>query len=333
MNSFSSCLFLFLPTDLYRYVLQYLSIREIIALDSSLINHEMRLHYLTTIHGLDLTKLLYRHLFSLTKIQTSQIYSWFLLRKVLVRTITLYFHFWDIIEPFVYLNMYSCHVEELILYTFDSAYASSESLLQQFPSLKAFEFHGRLSRDFLSKFIDLNPQVERLFWCYDELSVDCLQHLCGTWRNLRHCDFSNNNNFTEEHLAVFTDCDLPLQTFSIYGTKVKSDQSVINFIDSKPSLYKITHSISSRKIYYYILKKVIARSLMSDDVEKQIAAIQAIHDDIMLEGKKAFCVNDIHVSKMRMKIWMVTLQLLNTLRKWTPSNCFLVSWNYHHFMR
>lgn len=243
-----------LPVDIFRLILQYLRIKEIVTLDNSLLNNELREIYLQAVNGVNLGKI--------TSIagKSSKI-SWILKRQILFMDLVL----WK------YLKVHELAPEIPLL----------DGFTRHFPALISCTIMNlsNLTTDQLTPFLSLNPQLESLKLNYlKNLTPDIIPVVSRSCPNLTALDFSNSEWMTDNAVTLFSNHTLlNLHTLTLNSCrKLRHENSIIHLL-ALPNLKALwidtwTFGIDGQMEYF---NQFIVPALRSDDLKRNIFGVIA----------------------------------------------------------
>jgi hypothetical protein len=253
-----------LPRELCRLVLEYLSFRDLMKLEISINNHELKYCYLEAVTGIEISDL------STQRLNSSQV-NWLLDRKI----------------PSPVLKFVSCDESGTELISRNQAILTHLEICQttisslplfSFPKLISLAFYGCqfLPENNVLDIFSLNLHLRCLALSsvtfLEESQLDPLFSLISnSFPNLTDLDLANNQWLTGIHLSHFLQQPSSLLTLNLYQSLEPEDEPVLeDVIESHPNLQSVTFSSdASPNAALLALEHVALPSLMSDDLQRQ----------------------------------------------------------------
>jgi hypothetical protein len=292
-----------LPIDLFRQILQYLTLIDFGIFDQSLLNHETRSHYLTSLTGLDIHGLINIYM-------TKELENWFLNRNFNLQILCYnnYFSFL-LIEKFqqslCHLELYFTEIQDSHLQmigsssSLSSASASSSSASSSYsssyPKLTSIVFVAchSITSNGLKIFFQQNLQLEKFHLSFSDPSSlnnhqnntstnnnsnfdDTIRHLVTYCHHLTHLDLSNNQWFNDNHLNFLTDeSSFKLKSIRIHNTDT-TEEAILRFLEKmENSLWGASLSGHNFEIDIIGLQRVACSSLFHHEPEVQLMGFRS----------------------------------------------------------
>lgn len=265
-----TCHLLNLPLDLYRELLRYLELEDIVELDRALLNHQLREAYLSSLSG--------------NVIHSTPDYSafesmlpWLMKRNVLSCEVEHRDSPDDRIRQYI---IQSKEVLQILYLT-----QVKESDLQQIgpcPKLKfvALCHSPHLTESGVEYFLRNNSQLEALSISQNpQLSNGIIETIINACPHIRHLDLSRCSWVSDATLDLIEKSTLKLRSLHILGCNV-SKEKVEEFIDHYPSLCYIKvggHNIDE-ELLLSVLQRVTLPALQNDDQDIQLLGLQSLQD-------------------------------------------------------
>jgi hypothetical protein len=277
-----------LPSEIFRMILQFLSPhRELVLLDTAMVNHRLRSFYLTTIEGMTINgvrisseKSWYHEDFRAV--------NWLLNRKILPTQIYL-----SNCNPFSFPLLVDRSRLVLQCLSIHQTPQMDDSLflsLEHFPSLTSLNISS-IYEDQISSFIhflSLNPQLEELtlpdiiyYLEFDSSSRELVRGISQTCINLTK--FYASSWFDDHHVALLIQGRLSkLEELDLAEASVRGHDSIVNLMKAFPDLKTLcidTYQLSPTTKVYYLNEYALPR-LRSGEPELQRLGLE-LFDEIL----------------------------------------------------
>lgn len=256
-----------LPLDLFRYILQYLTCREICLFDNSLLHPGVRAHYLQATEKMTLP---------LPPFMDPQLRSnmllWLVLRRFSVKT-------WSTHLQPLETTLLSNSRESLTQLAFNSVEVTDADLLSlSLPNLITIRFFhcwGTTSHGLRSFLINC-PKVTSLRLSVNPLSPDAIEVLGDCCPNLTDLDVSSTW-FHNGALSLLTKSKLQLKSLNLIGSRTTDSLSPL--IEKMPSLRRIQQNHLTRaEDWRCIFERVALPGILSGDPDSQRMGLSHFSD-------------------------------------------------------
>jgi hypothetical protein len=258
-----------LPTDLFRLLLSFICLPDLIRLDNSLTNHELREIYLTAMRGFS------NHSW---RSSTTNI-DWIILRGVSLKEISFSefaFQRLELIEKFR---------SSLVTINFGDLYLEVDlHLIGTCPSLTHLNLSGNsFSSNAWEPVLISNPQIRHLdLRRASKLSNDIIKTIVAYCPHLEHLDLSFNMWVTDETIALLVSSQLRLKSLQFRCTNVRNNETIVNLLDTFPSLSLLGYDqFAAFETNFRVLTEITFPSVLSEDHGPQILGINEIHQLIV----------------------------------------------------
>jgi hypothetical protein len=260
----------YLPIDLLRVILQYLTMKEIGTFDLSMTNSSLRPSYLIAMAGMDLAEV------SFAPRLSSNHLNWLILREISASSLQL-----QNLKNQELKLISNCR-QTLKVLSICSYYLIDFELSQIEPcpsltSLSMARCH-RLTDDGLRNILQKVPKIQTLDLSGTfGLTPECILFLVTNCSSIQHLDVSYNLWFDNASLDLLSRGTLDLKSINFLGTS--ASQSLSPFLDAYPNIRSIKLSgflsIENRLL---VLRRVSHRSLMSSDPELQHLGLKSFDE-------------------------------------------------------
>jgi hypothetical protein len=258
-----------LPLDLYRELLQYLTLWEIGDLDLALLNHQFREIYWASLSGTVIPEI--------PKYSTRGIIPWLTQRNILTRHCKIMMSLGPISCQFIIqskpvlntLNIYQSNVNGNDLRNIGSC-----------PNLKCLSlfFSKSLTSRGLEHFLRINPQLERVsISSNDQLSNALLKVIIEVCSHLHHLNISRCSWVTDASLDLIERSNLKLRSLDIHMCHV-STEKVEELMERCHSLRYLQVGRADEGLQILILRKIAFSALEDPDPEVQLLGLQALQE-------------------------------------------------------
>jgi hypothetical protein len=253
-----------LPLDMLRYILEYLTHREIAFFDNSLLNHGVRALYLeaTEKMPLSISVVLYSNL------GVNEL-AWLILRGFSVKALT------TKLQP-LERTLLANSKESLREITFNYAKitdADIENLcLPNLISIRFYQCSGTLTSRGLRSFLIKSPRVKSMWLKIDYLSPDAIEVVGSCCPNLTDLDVSWSEWFGDGALRLLGESNLKLKSLNMTG--LGTTDSLLSLIQKMPSLRRLQHPYLTRvDDWQHVLQLVALPGILSDDPNTQVMGL------------------------------------------------------------
>lgn len=248
--------FLDLPIDIFRIILEYLTLPDLGRLDKAILNHAFRSFYLSSMKSMILynDESFNRH---------QDIFIWLNLRDIRPKStiITGDATPWKLITP--------------VLYSLTITRMPKKCEIGFLPSLKKLDIKEKASV-ILEPLLNKTPELRVLMISRGDYSLDFYTFLSQKCRNLLH--FVPPPSFNDASLeSMLSASPLRLQILLLEKTSVMFDISIKHLLRAIPTLHILTlpHRFSV-EIHMQCLHQITIPSLQSFDCERQFNALDSL---------------------------------------------------------
>jgi hypothetical protein len=262
------------PFEIFGLILQHLTLAEIGALDTAILNRVQRREYLLYLLGMDITLQISE------ENCVDEIVVWLLTRRVVTKVI--HFHHFNLTTVTLMMNLRS----KLTTLTIGSCKNIEDSDLDSFPDCPSLTslslISWRLSDSSLRQILTKYPHLTSFDISHSYLLTDeTITFLSTALPLLTHLDLSNSKWFTDDSIGPLLSAQLPLVSLNLTGTSVFRDQAIQDLLSTASHRFHVL-SISS-ELYSWdcrlaVLQKVAFPSLMSDVPSRQLLGLQGYFD-------------------------------------------------------
>jgi hypothetical protein len=279
-----------LPSEIFRMILQFLSPhRELVLLDTAMVNHRLRSFYLTTIEGMTINGVRISSQKSWYH-EDFRAVNWLLNRKILPTQISL-----SNCNPFSFpllvdrsrlvLQCLSIHQEKPQM--MDNSLFLSLGRFPSLTSLNISSIHANQISSFIH-FLSLNPQLENLTLPdltsgldVDHSSRELVRGISQTCINLTRLTASSW--FEDDHVALLIQGRLSkMEELDLAEASIRGHDSIVNLMKAFPDLKTLcidTYQLSPTTKIYYLNEYALPR-LRSGEPELQRLGLE-LFDEIL----------------------------------------------------
>lgn len=261
----SLCYIYDLPIELFRYILQYLTIPELGKIEGAILNHNLRSHYLRSIHGMEI---------EYADISTNEIIKFIQQRGIQLQKIEITHLCADKLPLIAQINTKLKYL---------SLFCNTKQLgdLGLCPLLRQLSIsYACIDIKQLLKFLRTNSQLSSVH--IDTQSIIPPQLLLNSFQyctNLQHLDLSSCRWIDDSFIQLFiANPVLQLKSIFLQYTSIRSDEIIQSLLRAYPQLQGITcPKHISKDLEREILTAIIIPSLQCDERERLLIALKCLH--------------------------------------------------------
>lgn len=274
-----------LPLDIFRMILQYLTLPDIGRMDMAVLNHQWRHFFITALEKFIIPEYQSLDLF----FDDMDPLVWIVRRKICCQNIAI--NCGKLSQLSLILNSRASVVSLRFIEGRRMKGRTSEFLSEIgcCPSLRNVEMSYVTNSPAFKAFFDLNTQLQRVsLHSIEEINLPLL---LINLKNLQYLNLSDNHWFNDRCLERLAEANLlsELTEFNISNTGVVEDQSGF-YLMQLPHLQSINWANCSftKDVSITCLHRIILPSLLSTDPNRQLAALQCLGDNSFVVGDFLF---------------------------------------------
>jgi hypothetical protein len=263
-----------LPKDIYRILLEYLTVKDLVAFENANTSFDTRSLFLSALDGLTLS--------FLSEPLTKKAMQWILLRNISMKVII----FGDFGHEGVEL-VSKCRSTIQSL-SFPRHFSHEQFLeIGYCPSLRSLSLAScpnPKSHQSLQDILRISTQLQRLDPSANgTLSVQTIPLIAEYCPNLTHLFLRNNSWVTDESIPLLIASCPNLKALDLRWTNVTQSETIRLVIDSLPRLCYLAYSPLGTVISEVNLRKIALPAIFGDDVEAQELGVMCLVDLFLSE--------------------------------------------------
>jgi hypothetical protein len=265
-----------LPIELLRIIFTYLEYRELGAFDNSMINHELRSHYLSATHGwgIDLT----------SRSRHQNCFTWAVNRGMIAKSLLIRTQMDRQLQELLDRSRNSLKV--LIIHNPDLTDAEFQQL--DCPNLLELTLDGATEvtdhgfQKFLSRSLHLQTLSISDVLSFSSAVIPIIITHCP---NLLHLNVSNNEWFDNHEINQLAESSLKLQSINLCFNLIStSSRSVAQLIQKMPSLLDIqTSRRTPLDINLMIIREINLKCILDSNPRIQLIGLRSLSHRLRLD--------------------------------------------------